>query len=197
MTFINTPLLETVSYGFSGGPTFPGLDEVRLASVIWVRNSDQGIPVYRYAAPYDAIKEQDQQSLISAYIVAQVNAASFRFKDWSDYQLINAIIGVATVDGESEYQMVKDYTYGPLTVSRPITKPRTGTWTITVDDVVTPATVDDLTGLVSVTALTGQTIRATTQFDVPVFFIDKDLTFTFEDWDSHSTQIGLMEDISA
>jgi uncharacterized protein (TIGR02217 family) len=197
MTFINTPLLETVSYGFSGGPTFPGLTEVKLSSGIWVRNSDQDRQIYRYAAPYDSIKIQDQQALIDAYVVAQVNAASFRFKDWSDYQLVNGVIGVADSDGESTYQMIKDYTFGPLTVSRPITKPRDGTWSITVDNVVTPATVDDLTGLVTVTALTGQTIRATTQFDVPVFFIDKDLTFSFEDWDSHSTQIGLMEDISA
>jgi uncharacterized protein (TIGR02217 family) len=197
MTFINTPLLETVSYGFSGGPTFPGLTEAKLSSGIWLRNSDQDRQIYRYSAPYDAIKAADQQALINAYVVAQVNAASFRFKDWSDFQLVNGIIGVAAGSGEATYQMIKDYTYGPLTVSRPITKPRDGTTTITVDDVTTPATVDDLTGLVTVTATVGQTIRATSQFDVPVFFIDKDLTFTFKDWDSHSTQIGLMEDISA
>ena len=196
MSFINTPLLETVSYGFSGGPTFR-TTRVELQSGIVRRNAEHSRPIYRYSAPYNAIKEADNHALIAAYNACLGPTHSFRFKDWADYQVVNQIIGVATADGEADYQIIKDYIFGPQQVTRPITKPVAGTETVTVDDVVTPATMDDLTGLVTVNALTGQTIRITCQYDVPVYFIDDDLVFSFEDWDAHSTEIGLREDISA
>jgi uncharacterized protein (TIGR02217 family) len=194
--FINERLLDRVSYGFSGGPTFR-TTKVELRSGIVNRNAEISQPLYRFAAPYDKINEADHSTLLDAYIACLGPVHSFRFRDYSDYVLINEDIGVAAVTGPNDVQLTKTYTFGPESVVRIITKPISTGWTAQNNGVPTTITVDDLTGIATIEGVMGETITVSGQFDVPVFFIDDDLTFVIENWKAHTTDIGLMEDIQA
>ena len=194
--FINERLLDKVAYGFSGGPTFR-TTKVALQSGIVVRNAENSSPIYTYTAPYDKIQSADHAALQKAYIASLGPTHSFRFKDYADFLLVNEVLGLATVNGPNPIQLIKTYTFGSQSVVRTITKPLATGWAATTNGVPTAIVVDDLTGIVTVTSSIGETIAVSGQFDVPVFFIDDNLVFSFENFDAHTTQIGLHEDILA
>jgi len=103
----------------------------------------------------------------------------FRIKDWSDYKATNQVLG--TGNGTSQtWQLVKRYTVGAVTVTRPITKPVAGTLKVFVDglEVLEDFSLDTTTGTLT-TTLTG-VISVSFEFDVPVRFEEDKIQFTFK-----------------
>lgn len=215
MAFRDERLLELVSYGFQGGPTFQ-TTRVPLVSGFERRNAERSRPLYRYVAPFQAIEPQYHAAVMSAYIASLGPVHSFRFKDWADYQLEDEIIGLAVGGVDEEMQIIKPYTFGGAwTVNRPITKPVDSTkynkangyvqdavaLSVTEDTgggpVALAHTVDYDTGILTFTSSAGATIRVTCEFDVPVYFDDDQLAFTYEEWQAHSGEIVLVEDFGA
>lgn len=100
----------------------------------------------------------------------------FRFKDWSDYQVENQLIGIG--DGEKKnFQLIKYYRVNDNYYIRKITKPVISTIKIFIDDIRTnDIKVDLKTGIVSFNEApaVNAPINATFEFDVPVRF-DKDM----------------------
>ena len=195
MSFIDTALLDRVAYGFTGGPTW-ATTRVQLISGRTKRNAERSLPLHRYTAPYDRIKDADHATVLSAYMACIGPIHSFRFKDRSDYQLSDVIIGTAAGGADETMQIVKPYTFGTETLERTITKPVSGI-TLTEDDVGLAHTIDLLTGIVTFTSSAGKVIRATGEFDVPVYFDDDSMDFTFDNWAAHSTDVNLKEDFNA
>lgn len=208
MSFIDALLLDRVSYGFTGGPTW-ATTRVQLRSGRLRRNAERSRPLYRFNAPYGNIDTADHDVVIQAYNACMGPLHSFRFMDRSDFQLDDVIIGTADGTTDQQIQLIKPYGFGTETVNRTIAKPidsainygRNGDpaplYAITSNDVPIAHTIDYSTGIVTLTGTLGETIRATGWFDVPVYFDDDALQFSFENWDAHTTDINLAEDFGA
>jgi uncharacterized protein (TIGR02217 family) len=206
--FINERLLEYMSYGFEGGPTFL-TTSAELVSGWDQRNAERSRPRHRYVAQYDAISKDFHDLLKSAYVACLGPVASFRLKDWSDYKLDDEQIGISDGTTDQAIQIIKPYTFGVTTIERPITKPCDSTvWTqangyvedavplvVTADDTpITPTSIDYDTGIITITEAAGQVIRATCHFDVPVHFEEDSLNFTIVEYEAHNATVSLIED---
>jgi len=192
MSFIDERLLDKLALGFTGGPTW-FTTKVWLFSGRTVRNAERSAPLYRFKAGYDRISRTEHDLILAAYIACLGSIHTFRFKDRADYQLSDVTIGTALGGADETMQLIKPYSFGSETVDREITKPAAGI-TLTEDDVSLAHTIDLLTGIVTFTSTAGKVIKATGEFDVPVYFDDDALDFTFENLVAHSTDITLAED---
>ena len=196
MAFIETQLLSKVAYGFVGGASF-STTRVELFSGIVARNAERSLPLYRYSAPYDRIKPADHEVVVAAFNACLGGLHSFRFKDWADYSETAGVLGTAAGGAGETIQLVKVYTFGSTTLSRTIKKPVTGTVQLYEDAVALASSVDTTTGICTFTSSAGKVITADFEFDTPVMFSDDDLQFSFANWEAHSTDVNLMEDLSA
>lgn len=192
MSLINARLLDKLALGFTGGPGYL-TTKVTLNSGKTARNAERSQPLYRYSAGYDRISRSDHDLIIAAYNAALGPLHTFLFRDRADYQLDDVVIGTAVGGVDETLQLVKPYTFGAETLNRIITKPVAGL-VLTEDDVTLAHTVDLLTGIVTFTSTAGKVIRATGEFDVPVYFEEDKLDFSYENLVAHSTQITLTED---
>ena len=197
--FIEERLLDIISYGFTGGPTY-ATTRVALTSGMVARNAERSRPLHRYSAAYDKINENDRQEVIDAYNACLGPVYGFRFKDWADYLLINEF-QVDAVTGEQTIQLQKSYTFGPVggevTTIRTIRKPVEGEMIILEDDLEIASVIDFTTGLATFTSTAGAVITATGQFDVPVMFDDDELMFSIENWKANTADLTLLEDFQA
>ena len=118
-------------------------------------------------------------------------AYGFRFKDWRDYQatatLTNGQRGIATPttgDGSNKiFQLVKSYTFGSQTVSRPIKKPIAAGLVAYKNGVSATYTLDTTTGILTFTTAPGAGVVVTWdgQFDVPARFDTDSLDVAIEE----------------
>ena len=192
MSFIDATLLDQFALGFVSEKTFFTI-KVPLYSGRTKRNAERSKPLHRFTAGYDRISRANHNLIKAAYIACLGPVHSFRFKDRSDYQIDDEIIGTAVGGADETMQIVKPYSFGTETVTRTITKLITG-GTLTEDDVPLSHTVNLLTGIATFTSTAGKVIRATYDFDVPVYFNDDALSFSFENLVAHSTDVVLVED---
>ena len=194
--FIEERLLDLVAYGFTGGATF-STTRAELFSGIVSRNAERTRPLYRYSAPYESIASENHDILIQTYNACLGRLYGFRFKDWADFTIINEPIGTATGDPSETMQLIKTYTFGPVSTVRPIIKPVDGSLTLYADGLEIASVLDATTGIVTFDAVAAQAITATCEFDVPVMFDSDQLSFSFVNWKAHSTDISLVEDFAA
>jgi len=196
MSFIETALLDRVTYGFTGGPTW-NTTRVGLFSGIVARNAERLLPLYRFNAPYENIQQEHHDTVIETYMACRGGLHGFRFKDWADYAMTAAILGTALGGVDETMQLTKTYTFGGIDTIRIIKKPVTGTVQLYEDAVALASTVDTTTGIVTFTSTTGKVITADCEFDVPVIFSGDTLGFNFANYRTHSIDIDLEEDLTA
>jgi uncharacterized protein (TIGR02217 family) len=208
--FIEDRLLDWVAYGFRGGPRY-AVTKVTLRSLRTRRNAETSQPLYRFVAPYDRIKPEHHNEVISAFHVCLASTHGFRLRDRADYQLDDVEIGTATGITDETMQIVKPYTFGGITRTRDITKPvdsvvfslangyttDSPALTVTADDVALAFTCNYSTGMLTFTANEGEIIRVSGEFDVPVFFDQEELDFQLSTYRAHSCEIVLLEDRGA
>lgn len=169
MTFHDVRLREDIERGAEGGPVF-NTTVVPLASGHEQRNINWEYAKHEYDISYGIMGPEDYEEVRRFFYARRGRAYAFRFKDWSDFEMDSVI---ATGDGsQTKFQLYKTYTSGGQSYVRPIFKPVSGTVTMYVNDVLTAATVDHSTGVVtfSVAPANGAEIRAVAEFDVPVRF---------------------------
>ncbi|MCE3233055.1 MAG: hypothetical protein K0R98_1312 [Rickettsiaceae bacterium] len=185
-----------ISYGSSGGPEY-STDIVITNGGYEQRNAnwEQARAVYNIA---HGVKTQSQlDALIAFFRARQGRAYGFRFKDWSDFsataQLIGTGNGILTT-----FQLVKSYTSGEQTVTRPVHKPVDNSVSIYVDGILqsSGAIVNTGTGLVTFSSppANGKAITATFEFDVPVRFDTDRLSASLDSYGINSwAGISLVE----
>ena len=199
MMFIEERLLDLVAYGFTGGPGF-ATTRYNLVSGRVARNAERKRPLNKYQASYEMIKPNDRGLVVDAFNACLGSVYGFRWKDWADYLLITEVQGTA-VAGEQTIQLQKSYSFGPVgqevVTIRPIRKPIDGMMTVFLDSIDSGAVIDSTTGEATFTAVGGEEITATGQFDVPVMFDDDQLMFSIENWEANSSSISLSEDFQA
>lgn len=141
--FLDIRFPERISFGAIGGPEFL-TDVVIVASGAEVRNQNWSKERLRYEVSHAARREAVWRELQAFFRVCAGKAHSFRFKDWTDYECASGFGSFIDSTGSpTSKQMVKAYVYDAQTYYRIITKPVTGTITITGG-----GTLDYTTGIV-------------------------------------------------
>ncbi|MFO1152744.1 MAG: DUF2460 domain-containing protein [Rhodospirillales bacterium] len=161
-----------IAYGAAGGPEYATAIATTAAGYE-ARNINWSAPRGRWNVAH-GLKSRDQVAALIAFFRARKGRGyGFRFKDWTDFQAQNQIIG--TGNGTNKvFQLAKTYTSGPVAETRAITKPVAGTVTISRDGDPQPGgwSVDTTTGLVTfnVAPAPDEIVSADFEFDVPVRF---------------------------
>lgn len=198
MPFIEQRLLDCVSYGTAGGPTW-STRKVNLNSGICRRNPQRTRPLYQFAVIYKNLDDADHEDVIAAFNACMGGALSFRIKDWSDFQAVGEEFAVLGTGSAQTLQLTKSYTFGDQTVVRPIRKPVTGSVVVKANGSTVSSTVDSV-GRATFTATSGDVLTWSGEFDVPVYFSDDDLSFSIDDGAEGNrfltSDVSLEEDIS-
>lgn len=184
---------EHLSLGASGGPIFSTTVnsmangyEKRNVTSLSARNRYNIAPAIRTA--------EDFQFLNTFFRVHKGRAIGFRYKDWTDYQLQNELIAVGEGSKRS-YKITKEYSIGDMKDSRNITKIVAGTFSASIDNIITQAfALDCNTGVITLDEPLGyeSKLTVTCEFDVPVRFDIDELEMTPE-LTNRTMDIPLME----
>jgi uncharacterized protein (TIGR02217 family) len=200
MSFVEERLLDCVSYGTMGGPTWK-TRRITLKSGITRRNPLRTRPLYRFNVVYKNLLPEHHIEVINAYNACYGGVYGFRIKDWSDFQAVDELMSLAGTGAEQTLQLTKTYSFGNRSVTRPIRKPVDGTVIITANDVPIAATIDYTTGMATYTATNGSIVRWSGEFDVPVMFDDDELMFSGDDKGADglflTSDVALSEDLGA
>lgn len=151
----------------------------------------------RYNAAYGVRTQAQLDTLIAFFRARKGRADSFRFKDWTDYQVTAGNIG--TGDGSTtQFQLVKKYVSGGVTETRAIKKPVSGSVAVYLNGVLqtTGYNVSTITGMVTFNSApaNGVAITADFEFDVPVRFDTDRLSASLESYGISSVKdIPLVE----
>lgn len=164
------------------------------------RVGNWSLPRRRYNVGTGLQRRTDTAALLAFWIARAGRLHSFRFKDWSDYQLPRQTIGTTNA-ATATWPIFKSYTSGPTTVTRPITRPVTGTvrcWVNAVERTLGAGAsefqVNLTTGVITIgatlAATTGQAIEAQCDFDVHARFDSDDVALT-----QRSHEVGEWPDV--
>lgn len=178
---------DVVAKGAQGGPE-RRTEIVELTSGFEERNTPWAGSRRRYDVG-SGIRHPDHLAAVVAFFEARSGRLrGFRFKDWSDHKsclpsgavsATDQVLGAG--DGSSRvFQLVKAYSSGGRSYSRPISKPVGGTVTVAINGLVQASgwSVDLASGRISfAVALASGTITAGFEFDVPCRF-DTDILQT-------------------
>lgn len=170
-----------VLYASSGGPEFS--TEISIvgsgfeqANSVWSNSRgswDLGSRV---------LNKDEVDYLVNFFRSKLGKAIGFRWKDFSDYKLVNASIGTGT-GSATIFQIYKKYSALAATIeTRNITKPVAAGFSVKVNNVVvTNYTVDLATGKITFNSPPGPglSVTVTCEFDVPVRFNVDKLTMSF------------------
>jgi len=108
MTFQNIRFPTDISYGATGGPKF-NTTVLTLSSGHEKRNINWSSVRCEYDVAY-GIKTQSQMDDVRDFFYARRGRAyGFRFRDWSDYELVRQSIG-STDTATQTFQVYKRYT---------------------------------------------------------------------------------------
>ena len=180
-SFIEQRLSEDVSYGAKGGPKFK-TEVFTAASGAEQRNVNWAEARCEYDISFGIRDKADMDEVLAFFYNVRGKGTGFRFKDWTDFELVNEKIG--TGDGtKTEFQAIKTYDNGSAQpyVRRIRKVANTNISGVTVGGVLkvenTDFTVDKNTGIFtfSVAPANGEdVVIGSMEFDVPVRFdIDK------------------------
>lgn len=170
MAFDNVRLPEEIEQGAEGGPRFQ-TSVLALGTGSEQRNVDWVTQRLAWDISYGVDHKDDYMEIVKFFYARLGKARAFRFKDWTDYEVDNGLIGIG--DGsDTTFQLVKLYNSGAVTFSRKITRPVTGTVAVRVDGSPVSPSINYDTGIVTITPAPalGLSINADFEFDVPVRF---------------------------
>lgn len=202
MAFHDVRLSDDIERGARGGPRFKTTVMI-LGAGHEKRNQDWETTRGEWDIGYGIESKEDMQDVIDFFYVRRAKAHSFRFKDWTDYQVgsTGSPVTFATGDGTTAvFQAAKRYSSGGYTFDRILKKLVAGTIEVYVNSVLqtvtTHYTIDITTGVITfVTPPTNaHPIGLVCEFDVPVRFDTDALDITAETFDAVAIpQIPIIE----
>lgn len=178
--FIDAELDICPTFGWQGGPSF-NTRIVTTQSWMERRNANNIECRHSYSLPLQNIIDDDYLTFLKqVFLACRGQLHSFKVKDYSDFKAVNEVFGEG--DGATvAFQLSKTSTWGAASYVRTITKPVSGI-TVTVNGVVTAASVDLGTGIVtfSVAPTAGAILRWSGEFRIPVRFNNDALNTTID-----------------
>lgn len=160
MSFNNTARFPlNIAFGAVGGPGYQ-TSIVAVDSGREYRTADWSSSRCKFEVGMRAMRKAPTDQLIAFFRVVRGRAHSFRFRDWSDYQ-VGAGEGVIIALPAGGMQLAKKYVSGEFVEYRPIQTPVEGTV------ILSGGSVDYITGKVTGASLSD---TWTGEFDIPVRF---------------------------
>ena len=185
---------DDICYGSTGGPGY-NTDVVTVQSGYETRNINWTEARHTYNVAFGIRDKTYLDELVKFFHACKGKAYGFRYKDWNDYIGTNEKIGIGD-DTTTQFQLVKNYTYGFQTV-RTINKPVVGTTKIYIDTVeqTTGWTIDTTTGIITFTTAPAlnEVITADFEFDVACRFDTDTLSINLEMYQHGSTDVPIVE----
>lgn len=203
MAFINALLDEEVAYGFEGGPEyFTG--ETMLENGLRIADSGWEYPRHKYRAQFDNLGDDAREAIINVFHACRGKRHSFKFKDWNDYEAVEAPLAVpaALIGTTAVVQLYRTYSFGEAYTIRPIQAlapllPTHGVFK-KVGVVLTPVpgTFDLNLGTFTPTSAweAGTVYVWSAEFYLWVHFADDYNAFTINSWRASTANIELEED---
>jgi uncharacterized protein (TIGR02217 family) len=169
MAFHDVRLPDEVEQGATGGPAFQ-TTIIPLTNGGEQRNQDWEEVRHEWELSYGVQDKQDFDVVRSFFFARRGRSNTFRFKDWSDFELVDEVQGIG--DGVNRnFQLIKVYEDGgPSPYFRRITRP-VGIVVFKVNGVAV-GKVDNGLGLytLAVAPADGAVVTATCEFDMCVRF---------------------------
>lgn len=179
MAFLETPRFpEDISYGAAGGPGY-STDVVVMGSGYEQRTVRWSQSRCKYDVAHGLKSQAQLDTLLAFFRAVKGRGHGFRYKDWLDFQASGAA-GVLTLISGDDYQMFKRYSSGALSEDRKITKPISGTVSISGGGTYS---VNYTTGVVTRTAGAVPT-GWSGQFDVPCRFETDQMRMSIEQYNA-------------
>lgn len=154
------------------------------------RNIDWSKTRHFWDVGYGVMEREDYEEVRDFFFNRRGRAHSFRFRDWTDYQLAEELI--ATGDGvENEFQITKTYV-GTFPYVRNITRPVSTGFVAKVDGIATGVTLNTAGGTITFVSppANDSLITVTGLFDIPMRF-DTDKFELVPDWSEAASTGGL------
>lgn len=181
--FLDIRMPVDIERGAVGGPLFnTTVNEQQSGHE--QRNQNWTQPLRRWGFNYGMDNRSKFEQLLNFFNTVRGRAYSFRFKDWSDFELTNEVIGVGD-NANLIFQIIKTYDVNTSNaLVRPIKRPvNDGNLVVTVDDILqaTPAnySVNYNTGIITFAGGSvpdvGLLVKVTTEFDIRVRFTKDNL----------------------
>lgn len=186
MVFHDVRLPINIEKGVKGGPGF-NTTILELSSGFEKRNINWQRTRGRWDISYGIDSKEDNEAVLAFFYARQGRAHSFRFKDWTDFEIgVDATDTpqvIATANGVLvDFQITRRYVSGAFTFAREVTRLVAGTTRVFVDaaEQMSGVTVDDDTGVITfdVAPLDLEVISVICEFDVPVRFDSDQLDLT-------------------
>jgi uncharacterized protein (TIGR02217 family) len=187
MAFHDVRLPDQVERGSHGGPRFK-TTVIDLSSGAEQRNIDWSLTRHYWEVSYGVSNRADYEEVRDFFMNRRGRAHTFRFRDWTDYQLTLEQIG--TGDGvETEFQITKTYT-GSFPYVRNITRPVASTLVVKINGVTTTAYTLNALGVIefNVAPALADIITVSCDFDIPMRF-DTDQFDLVPEW-SEASAVG-------
>jgi len=159
MAFLDIRFPPKISFDAVGGPGF-STTITSVDSGHEFSNRNWTLERSEYEVSHAARLPADWQPLVAFFRVVGGRANTWRFKDWLDFEA-TAAEGVFTLVTATTFQMWKRYSFGASTYDRKITKPVSGSVTVTGG---TNPVIATSTGIVTVDS--GTPTAWAGQFDV-------------------------------
>jgi len=160
-----------IAYGASGGPEF------NTSIALSINGFEQRNINWRHArGRWDissGIKDSRDTEEIQAFFRARHGKAfGFRFRDWSDYKVVDQLIGIG--DGNKKiFELIKEYKSGTYNYIRRILKPVEASVKVRLGTVPTTAySLDATTGVITFKTAPEKGVNIVTdfEFDIPARF---------------------------
>jgi uncharacterized protein (TIGR02217 family) len=195
MSFIETRMDESVSYGFKATPTY-STQIVPLDNGKEQRNANWAHPKRHYSALFQNFTPAEFAALLATFHAVRGSAYSFRFKDWTDYMATLEALGNTPGANSTPVQLIKTYTFGAASYVRTITKPVSGTVTVYQGGVAKAGTFSTTTGLFTPTTnwTAATALTWTGEFDTPVRFVNDEMPAQYDNYNAITTSVELVED---
>jgi uncharacterized protein (TIGR02217 family) len=147
MAFLDYRLKENIEYGADFGPGYK-TDVSESASGYEYRDSRFSLPRYSGNIVPGIDQAGDFEDVLTLFHVARGRRNTWRFRDWTDYEIENEILGTLTTGAEETVQLGKSYSVAGQSFFRPIWRWVESTLIIKVDgEIDTDGTLDGETGI--------------------------------------------------
>jgi len=200
MAFQDERLPVAVERGARGGPRFK-TTIIQLSSGFEQRNIEWERVRGKWDLAYGLDSKANLESVLSRWYTAQGKAHSFRFKDWTDYNIGSSSSPQEIAEGDNsttKFQIVRRYTSGSYNYDRAITRPVSAVEVYLAGSLQGSGyTVDYDTGVVTFSTAPGMgvSVGIVGEFDIPVRFDIDELDQVATGWDGNYQlpQINIVE----
>lgn len=182
LTFCEVQFPTGISRGATGGPVFSTV-VITAASGHEQRNAQWSNSRRKWNVAHGLRSNAQRDELIKFFLARRGMFQGFRFKDWSDFKVLSSTPEDMELITSNDFQLVKRYTSGGVTITRNIVKPVAESvriWDGT-DEVLTGWSVNLSTGVVTFEINPLYLPAASFEFDVPARFDTDEMNWSQEE----------------